>query len=215
MKAWPSLCALLGVLSVGLWLLGPPGHPAAPLPHFLAWEPAHWPQRPWMLWTASLVHLSGAHLVANLLALAAVGVLGAALHAGRSATLALFLAWPLGTASLLLWPGISQYRGLSGVIHAAVLALWAHAAINAIAKPLSFVLLAGVALKLAMEHAWNQPLAFDPDWGFNVVYAAHLGGAMAGAACGLVCCGLALAFQAMKGASESHTAAVIGQGGRP
>lgn len=210
MRAWPALCTLLGVLSAGLWWLDPPGHPAAPLPHPLAWAPAHWPEWPWMLWSASLVHLSGTHLLANLLALAAVGVLGTALHAGRAATLALFLAWPLGTASLLLWPGISQYRGLSGLIHAAVLALWAHAAINSIAKPLSFVLLAGVGLKLAIEHAWNQPLAFDPDWGFNVVYAAHLGGAMAGAACGVVCCGLALVLSAASGPR-----AVIGkEGGR-
>jgi hypothetical protein len=27
-------------------------------------------------------------------------------------------------------------------------------------------------------------VAFDPSWGFNVVYAAHLTGALAGAACG-------------------------------
>jgi rhomboid family GlyGly-CTERM serine protease len=213
-KAWPALCALLGVLSAGLWLLDPPGHPAAPLPHLLAWEYAHWPERPWMLWTASLVHLSGAHLLANLLALTAVGVLGAALHVGRSAALALFLAWPLGTASLLLWPGISQYRGLSGLIHAAVLALWAHAAVNATSKPFSFVLLAGIGLKLATEHAWSQPLAFDPDWGFNVVYAAHLGGAVAGAVCGLVCCGLARGWSAARPGMHSPTATGA-EGGMP
>lgn len=190
-KAWPGLCALLGVLSVVFWLLDPPGYAAAQLPGLLSWDAALWWQRPWTLWTASLVHLSGSHLLANLASLAALAVLGAALHARQSAALALFMAWPLGTASLLLWPGVMHYRGLSGLIHAAVLALWAHAAINSIAKPISFVLLAGVLLKLMMEHAWSQPMAFDPGWGFNVVYAAHLGGAAAGAACGLLCCGLA------------------------
>ncbi len=142
-------------------------------------------------------------------------MLGAALHAGRSAALALFLAWPLATASLLLWPGISQYRGLSGVIHAAALALWAHAAIHSIAKPLSFVLLAGDGLKLATEHAWSQPLAFDPDWGFNVVYAAHLGGAAAGAVCGLVCCTLARGLSTARRAGLAEGGVAGGQGGRP
>ncbi|HSV54660.1 MAG TPA: rhombosortase [Burkholderiaceae bacterium] len=195
MKVWLGLCALLGVLSVVFWLLDPPSYAAAQLPSRLSWDAARWPQRPWTLWTASLVHLSGSHLVANLLALAALAVLGAALHAQRSAALALFIAWPLGTASLMLWPGVAHYRGLSGLIHAAVLALWAHTAINSIAKPVSFVLLAGIGLKLMMEHAWSQPMAFDPDWGFNVVYAAHLGGAAAGAVCGLLCCGLALGWR--------------------
>jgi rhomboid family GlyGly-CTERM serine protease len=194
-KAWPSLCALIGVLSAVLWLLHPPSYAAAQLPNPLTWDAARWTERPWTLWTASLVHLSGSHLLANLLALAALAVLGAALQARRSAALALFMAWPLGTVSLLLWPGVAHYRGLSGLIHAAVLALWAHTAINSIAKPLSFVLLAGMALKLATEHAWSQPLAFDPDWGFNVVYAAHLSGAVAGAACGLLCCALALGWR--------------------
>jgi rhomboid family GlyGly-CTERM serine protease len=189
------LCALLGLLSAALWALDAPGRPMAQLAHPLAWDAAHWMQRPWTLWTASLLHVSGTHLLANLLALAALAVLGTALHAGRSAALALFIAWPLGTASLLLWPAVTHYRGLSGLIHAAVLALWAHAAIHSIAKPLSYVLLAGVGLKLATEHAWSQPLAFDPEWGFNVVYAAHLGGAAAGAACGLVCCGVGWMLQ--------------------
>jgi len=31
-----------------------------------------------------------------------------------------------------------------------------------------------------------QPVAFDPSWGFNVVYAAHLTGTIAGAGCGAI-----------------------------
>lgn len=183
MKAWPGLCLLLGGLSTLLWALDAPG--ATRIAPLLAWDVARWSAAPWTLWTASLVHLSGSHLLANLLALAALGVLGATLQAPRSAAVALLVAWPLSTASLLLWPAVTGYRGLSGLIHAAVLALWAHAAINSIAKPLAFALLAGVGLKLATERAWVLPVAFDPDWGFNVVYAAHLSGAVVGAACGL------------------------------
>jgi hypothetical protein len=41
-------------------------------------------------------------------------------------------------------------------------------------------------LKLIAERAWSQPVAFDPSWGSNVVYAAHLTGALAGGLCGLV-----------------------------
>lgn len=184
MRAWAGLCAALGLLSALLWALDTPLAHTPSWAQALAWDAAHWPRAPWTFWTASLVHVSGSHLLANLLALAAVAVLGSALHAPRSVALALFVAWPLSTASLLLWPGVTGYRGLSGLLHAAVLALWAHAAVHAIARPLPFALLAGVLLKLATERAWVQPVVFDPDWGFNVVYAAHLGGALAGALCG-------------------------------
>jgi membrane associated rhomboid family serine protease len=64
--------------------------------------------------------------------------------------------------------------------------LWAHTALRGESKPVSFVIFAALAFKLASEHAWSQPIAFDPNWGFNVVYAAHLAGALAGAICGLV-----------------------------
>lgn len=183
-RAWAGLCTVLGLLSTLVWAfdaLLPRGLSWA---QSLAWEAARWQAAPWTWWTASLVHVSGSHLLANLLALAALAVLGSALQAPRSTALALLVAWPLSNLSLLLWPAVTGYRGLSGLIHAAVLALWAHAAVHAIARPLPFALLAGVLLKLATERAWVRPVVFDPDWGFNVVYAAHLGGAAAGAWCG-------------------------------
>ena len=176
--AWPGLCGVLGLTSIAAWYWG-----SAPN---LAWQAALWPQRPWTLWSAGLVHLSGAHLLANLLALGVLAVLGACLHAGRAATLALLLAWPLGTLALLWWPQITAYSGMSGLLNAMAAVLWAHTALRGDTKPVSFVIFAALALKLASEHAWSQPIAFDPNWGFNVVYAAHLAGAMAGALCGLV-----------------------------
>lgn len=152
----------------------------------LAWQAALWPHQPWTLWSAALVHLSGAHLLANLLALVVLAVLGACLHAGRAAALALLLAWPLGTLALVWWPQITKYSGMSGLLNAMAAVLWAHTALRGESKPVSFVIFAALALKLASEHAWSQPIAFDPNWGFNVVYAAHLTGALAGAICGLV-----------------------------
>jgi hypothetical protein len=35
-----------------------------------------------------------------------------------------------------------------------------------------------MGLKLLIEHAWSQPVVFDPNRGFNVVVAAHVGGAL-------------------------------------
>jgi rhomboid family GlyGly-CTERM serine protease len=184
--AWPLLCAVLGAMSVAVWLAtGATAH--EPLPtSALLWHPTAWWQRPWTLWTAALVHLTGVHLAANLLALGAVAVLGRALDAGRPATLAVLVAWPLTTLTLLAWPQVGGYGGLSGLIHAQVLVLWSLLAIKNVASPLAIALLAGTAFKLLMEHAWSQPQAFDPNWGFNVVYAAHLGGALVGTGCGVV-----------------------------
>ncbi len=63
--------------------------------------------------------------------------------------------------------------------------LWGHVAWRSELKPLSAVLFFAMALKLLIEKAWLQPVAFDPSWGFNVIYAAHLTGAVAGAMFGL------------------------------
>jgi hypothetical protein len=83
------------------------------------------------------------------------------------------------------WPQVHLYAGLSGLLHAGLAVAWAWTAVFGSGRPLSFVLLAGLALKLLSEHAWNEPVVFSPDWGFEVVNAAHLGGALAGAASGL------------------------------
>lgn len=170
---------MLALASAEVWLRGPAAASA------LQWDAALWPGRPWTLWTASFVHRSGGHLLANLLALGALGVLGWSLRAGKAAALALLVAWPLGTLALLAWPEVRQYGGLSGLIHAAIAVLWADAALQRKAWPLSFIVFAGMVLKLLMEHAWSAPIAFDPGWGFNVVYASHLGGSLAGAVCGI------------------------------
>ena len=176
---WPGLCALLGLASALAWMLGNPAS--------LAWSANAWTQRPWVLWSASLTHLSGAHLLGNLVALLVLALLGAYLQAAGASAIALVLAWPLGTLALSLWPQLAGYSGLSGLLCAMLAVLWVHATYSGSTKPASYVLFAVLVLKLLNEHAWSQPIGFDPHWGFNVVYAAHLTGAVAGALCGLLC----------------------------
>lgn len=119
--SWLGLCTALGLAS----LLAAARENAT----WLVWYASAWPHHPWMLWTSSLVHLSQLQLLANLGALLILAILGAFLQARWPATLAVLLAWPLGTLALRWWP----------------------------------------------------PLVFDPIWGTNVVNAAHLTGALAGA----------------------------------
>ena len=76
---------------------------------------------------------------------------------------------------------MAAYWGLSGTIHAAAAVL----ALRALATPerrwLGLLLGGGLAIKLALERGWSVPIGFDTGWGFNVVFAAHLSGAIAGA----------------------------------
>lgn len=186
MKSWLAVCALLGggALAVA-GLLGFISPWASLGNHLLAWDAKYWLREPWTLWTAAWVHSAGGNLAGNLLALLAVAIVGASLRVGRDAALALVVAWPAATLALELWTDLSGYHGLGGPIHAAVMVLWGHVAWRSELKPLSALLFFAMALKLMLEKAWLQPVAFDPSWGFNVIYAAHLTGAAAGAVCGL------------------------------
>lgn len=173
-RAWWTLCAALALGSVLVWRLD--------LTAALAWQPAAWPTRPWLFWTGSLAHASGILLLANIVALAVLGVLGTALGAGRRASRAVLLAWPLGNLALLVWPSVTAYAGLSGLQCAMLAVLGLHAA----ARPVGWLLLAFLLALLMLEQAWQQPTGYDPNWGFNVVYAAHLSGALAGLLAGIM-----------------------------
>ncbi len=187
MRAWVGVCALLGAGSAAVaWITGV-AMPAQDLSaHPLAWHAAGWIARPWTLWTSAWVHTSAGSLGGNLLAITALAVTGAALGAGRPAAIALLVAWPLGVLALLIWPQVTSYGGLGGPIHAAAMVLGTVLARRPALKPLALLLFAGMGLKLLAEQGWAQPVAFDPSWGFNVVYAAHLTSAAAGAACGWI-----------------------------
>jgi rhomboid family GlyGly-CTERM serine protease len=181
---WPLLCALLIACGGAVWLAGVAGHVT---PERWMWHAEHWRAQPWTLWSAPLLHFLWPHLLGNVLALAALAVAGASLHATPRDALALLLAWPLCTLALPLWPPIGGYYGLSGVVHAAT----AIVALRAMAQPplrwLGLLLGGGLMIKLALERGWAVPVAFDTAWGFNVVFAAHLSGAAAGAALAVLC----------------------------
>ncbi len=185
---WPLLCAALGM--AGVWAWDARAQPT------LQWQSTTWQQAPWTLWTAPMVHLSGAHLVANLGALLCLAVLGRAQQAGRAATVAVLIAWPLGTLGLIAWPQVTAYSGMSGLLCGMLAVLWSHATLRTSQKGLSYVLFALLVLKLLSEEGWAHPIAFDPAWGFNVVYAAHFAGAVAGAVCGLLCAAVASGMHA-------------------
>ena len=170
---WLALCGALALASALVWVSGQSGA--------LAWHSGAWQARPWSLWSAALAHLSGMHLVGNLLALAVLAVLGSYLQADRAAALAVLIAWPLGTLALAWWPQIAWYGGLSGLLCAMLAVLWVHAALAPATRAVSWALLVLLALKLGSEQAWTRPIGYDPNWGFNVVYAAHLTGAASGA----------------------------------
>ena len=184
MKAWLALCGLVGGGAAAVaWIhgLASPWHEIADDP--LAWHAVSWHLRPWTLWTAAWVHTSAGSLGANLLVLAAIAIAGAALGAGRAAALALAVAWPLTTLALLVWPEVTTYAGLGGVIYAAAAIVGVHIARRTAHPVLAVLVFGALGLKLAAERGWAQPVAFDPAWGLNVVHAAHLAGAVIGAWC--------------------------------
>jgi hypothetical protein len=179
MRPWLATCLLLAAGSLALSLAL--GARSAPL---LAWSADTWMLRPWTLWTAAWVPAAAGSVASHLLVLLGVAYIGDALGAGRRSALALLLAWPLSILALALWPQVRGYAGLAAPAHAAALVLWPLLALRPGLKPLSFGLGAAMGLKLAAERAWEVPVAFDPQWGGNVVLAAHLTGACAGALCG-------------------------------
>ena len=176
--AWATACAAIGLASAAAWVLDLSGP--------LAWHSDNWTRQPWVLWTASLAHLSGPHLLGNLAALGVLAVLGTYLQAGQAAVSAWLVSWPLSTVALLCWPQVTGYSGLSGLLCSALGGLWSHAVWHRDTRAVSWVLLLAMGVKLLSERAWTDPIGYDPNWGFNVVYAAHLAGFVSGAACGWV-----------------------------
>lgn len=184
MRAWLAICAVLGVGAAAVaW-----GHGfASPFEELasepLAWQAARWTTHPWTLWTAAWLHVSPGSLAGNLLALAALAIAGAALGADGITASALALAWPLTAIGLLAWPQVDAYAGLGGPIHAAAAVLGVHIARRTPHRWLAVLVFGALGIKLVAERAWAQPVAFDPSWGSNVVYAAHLAGTLVGAWC--------------------------------
>ena len=161
-----------------------------------SWQADQWTRAPWTLWTSAFVHLSGRHAAVNLASLLALGILARQWRCPARSLLAALWAWPFGVAALTAWPEVSSYSGLSGPLHglASVLAVQQLVTVWRAERRVSLAalaLLSGVGLKLGIEQGWSHPIVWDPDWGFQVVRAAHL----SGAACGLAAVLLVLAFR--------------------
>jgi rhomboid family GlyGly-CTERM serine protease len=179
--AWTALGAALAAGAVLAWWA-----PTA----VLDWQPARVFIEPWRWWTAALVHWSPLHLAANLAGALAVVLLGRAARAGRRATLAWALAWPLAHAPLLARPEVAHYGGLSGALHAGVAVAATALALRGrgARRALALALLAGLAVKVLLERPWGPALVTGGGWDIAVVPLAHAGGAAAGVLLALALC---------------------------
>jgi membrane associated rhomboid family serine protease len=176
--SWLALCLLHAVASMLVWWGG------EGVASSLTWHADSWLQRPWTLWTSAWVHLHTPHLVGNQLALGALVALAWWVRPTWQASLAWFLAWPSGTLMLLLWPQIGYFVGLSGLIHAALVVvavgLTGRTVTPSVLRLWGVALWAGLMVKLVIEQAWRQPVAWDEGANLSVVLAAHLSGVVAG-----------------------------------
>ena len=131
----------------------------------------------WRLWSGHWVHLDARHAAINLAALVVMALLAARMRLLRPLLVASLLMMPLIAALLLLTaPDLQWYAGLSGLLHG-----WA-----------AWLLLrrgGGVAtsgaLLLAGKLVWEQVAPAADASAFPVIHAAHVIGALVGAALAL------------------------------
>src|SRR5690606_28418966 len=138
----------------------------------------------WRLLTAHIVHMSGAHLMLNCVALALIAsLLGKQQRAPdwRLTTLGAAVAVSVG----LLWrnPYVHWYVGLSGVVHG----LFAAGCFALLRRCPSAALLtlATLACKLVWEQSHPGPASRDALLGGAVIVEAHLYGVIGGLVCSL------------------------------
>lgn len=140
-------------------------------------------REPWRLWTGHLAHYGWEHALANALALAVPLVL-LPTPERRRAGLSLLLIAPLLSLALLPGLGGGEYRGASGL----ACALWALAGLQLAGRrastPAGLLLLGALGLKLAAEAALGACFLVRAE-GWQVLPAAHLGGALLGLASAL------------------------------
>ncbi|MFM8767827.1 MAG: rhombosortase, partial [Rubrivivax sp.] len=165
--------------------------PLLPAP-MLEWQSGHETQL-WRWVTASFVHHSPAHLLANLAGCAAVSafVLSARLPSGTAWSW--WIAWPLGNGLLALWPEVARFGGASGTLHAGLAAAAVVLACTGRSRRrvVGLCVLGGLAAKTWLEQPWVQAIRFSDELGIPVAVAAHLCGVLSGVAGALAVLGLA------------------------
>jgi rhomboid family GlyGly-CTERM serine protease len=175
-RAWAALSAALA--------LGAGAAFALDAATAIDWQPTLVARQPWRAWTAAWVHYSALHLGASLAGCAVVAALGIVARVPRRIVAAWFVAWPLTQFGLLLRPDLLHYGGLSGVLHAGVAAVAVHLIVAArgTRRLVGIGLLAGIAVKVAMEAPWGEALRHPAGWDIAVAPFAHASGLVAGAA---------------------------------
>lgn len=137
----------------------------------------------WRLVTGHLVHAGPAHLLLNMAGLGLIAALFPRDYSVRQWLIVLVASIATIDAGFVLFePQLQWYVGLSGVLHGALaagaIAWWRHES-----RVLALALIAILMLKLGWEQ-WQGALPFSGD--MTVIVAAHLYGAIGGAAAGLL-----------------------------
>jgi rhomboid family GlyGly-CTERM serine protease len=131
----------------------------------------------WRLWSGHWMHLDLRHAAINLVALVLMTLIAARMRQLRPLLVASLSMMPLTAAGLLLAvPDLQWYAGLSGLLHGG--AAWLLLRRGGGVAVIGVLLLAG---KLVWEH-WAPAAEASA---FPVIHAAHLAGALVGAALAL------------------------------
>lgn len=180
-RAWAGLALLFGLAAGAGWWIDP---------HSIDWQPALAAREPWRAFTAVAVHYSPLHLGANLAGALLVGALGVVARVPLRIVLAWALAWPLTQAGLLLRPELAHYGGLSGVLHAGVVAaaLWLVVHDRGRRQLIGVATLGVLLVKIIGESPWGPAVQLREGWDIAVAPFAHASGAF----CGLLCARLSL-----------------------
>lgn len=179
---WHWLCAMAGVGLASLALAGATVDGPWALQVQQVWI------RPWALWSTVCVHHDAPHRLVNLIALAALAVIGWRWGVDAATTHRwVLIGWPLTSALTLAADDLAYVYGLSGFVHgvAALLAAWGLRHTQGHDRTVALMLGLLLALKVLGEQAWNTPVADSVAWGFPVVVANHLAGALSGLLIGL------------------------------
>lgn len=180
-RAWAALSLLLALAALAGWWADPLA---------LDWQPALAAREPWRAFTAVAVHYSPLHLGANLAGALLVGALGLVARVPWRIVLAWALAWPLTQLGLLLRPELAHYGGLSGVLHAGVVAaaLWLVVHDRGRRQLVGVAILGAVLVKIIGETPWGPAVQAREGWDIAIAPFAHASGAF----CGLLCARLSL-----------------------
>jgi rhomboid family GlyGly-CTERM serine protease len=181
--AWCAVALLLIASALAGWALPRES---------IDWQPALALAEPWRAFSAVGVHYSAQHLALNLAGAALAGLFGTVARMPPRLAWAWLAAWPLTQFGLLLKPELAQYGGLSGVLHAgvAVVVVFLLIAGTRAQRAVGAAVLIGLVAKLLGEAPWGDALRHPAGWDIAIAPLAHATGAVAGAVCAALACGL-------------------------